>query len=179
MVYLFQWCHWRTRDPEADAIRGCHDKNQAPLFDLLTEFGKLRRKLRERVGYDVLSQEYWVHSMSEEKLLENLPKPHLGHSRLTGKTQPPVPPLGARESTKPADWPRGPASKGILEESRQGTRKPRSKPTSTTAQEASNTAEEASATAQEASSTAQEAIKTAQEASTAEPDVQDEAVNEV
>ena len=81
------------------------------MFDLLTEFGKLRRKLREMVGYDVLSQEYWVHSMSEEKLLENLPKPHLGHSRLTGKTQPPVPPLGARKSAKPADWPRGPHQK--------------------------------------------------------------------
>jgi hypothetical protein len=114
LVYFFQWCYWRTRDPEADAIRGCHDKAQPPLFDLLTELGKFRRRVRERLGDEFLAKPGWLHTLSDEQLLEDLPKPHLGHSRLSGKTPPPVPQLGARKSTKPADWPRGSQSKGVL-----------------------------------------------------------------
>ena len=116
-VYFMQWCHWRTRDPEADAIRGSHDRNQPPLFDLLTELGKLRRKLRDRPGDTCLAQENWVHGLSEEKLLEELPTPHLGNRRITGKTPRSVPVLGARVRTKPADWPRGPQSKGVVMQS--------------------------------------------------------------
>ena len=114
LVYFFQWCYWRTRDPEADAIRGCHDKAQPPLFDLLTELGKLRRRVRELVGDDRLATPNWLHSLSDEEILVDLPKPHLGHVRLSGKTPPPVPQLGARSSTKPSDWPRGPQSKGVF-----------------------------------------------------------------
>ena len=32
MCYFYQWVYWRTTDPERDAIRGCHDRNQPPMF---------------------------------------------------------------------------------------------------------------------------------------------------
>ena len=118
LVYFYQWCYWRTRDPEADAIRGCHDKAQAPLFDLLSEFGKLRSRLRAQLGDDLLAKPDWLHSSADEELLANLPKPHLGHSRMTSKTPAPALQLGSRQSTKPADWPRGAQSKGVLMVSR-------------------------------------------------------------
>ena len=32
MCCFYQWVYWRTTDPEKDAIRGCHDRNQPPMF---------------------------------------------------------------------------------------------------------------------------------------------------
>ena len=73
MCYFYQWVYWRTRDPEKDAIRGCHDRSEAPLFDLLTQFGRLRRKLREHVGDDILKEPEWLTGMEDADILDGLP----------------------------------------------------------------------------------------------------------
>ena len=128
MCYFYQWMYWRTRDPEVDAIRGHHDRQQPPPFDLLSELGKLRRKLRASVGDELLKSEDWLASMAEHDILSGLPKPHLGTSRLTQKTAPPAPELGPRPGTKPSDWARGIRSKGILMKKRPATEGPKGAP---------------------------------------------------
>ena len=50
-------------------------------------------------------------------MLENLPQAAAVHTRYKCKTTPAAPPLGPRESKKPADWPRGSQSKGIVMDS--------------------------------------------------------------
>lgn len=115
-IYLYQWCYWRTRDPEKDALRGCHDKSQPPVFDLLKELGDLRRRLRVRLGDEALAQDNWLYTIPQDQWLSDLPSTAVPTHRLQGKTLPPAPALGSRGTTKPADWPRGTQSKGHVME---------------------------------------------------------------
>jgi hypothetical protein len=72
MLYFFQWQYWRTRDPEQDALRGHHDKKQAPLFDLLFELGQLRKRLREKLGDEALMDDKWLEK-AETTIFRDLP----------------------------------------------------------------------------------------------------------
>ena len=74
--------------------------------------GALRRKLLTQVGEKVLGTAEWLSNMPQEEILKGLPTPHLGKQRLTKKTSTPLPVLGARPLSKPADWPRGAQSRG-------------------------------------------------------------------
>ena len=96
MCYFYQWVYWRTRDPEIDAIRGRHDRNEAPLFDLLSAFGELRKKLREKIGDDGVRSADWLFEMSDEDILRDLPAPKVGRKRFFGKTTVAQPELGPR-----------------------------------------------------------------------------------
>ena len=97
MCYFFQWVYWRTADPENDALRGHHDKSQPPIFDLLKELGKLRQRTRAKLGEEALADEDWL-AASEKSMFTDLPRPQLQQRvRLSAKTAPPSPKLGARE----------------------------------------------------------------------------------
>ena len=96
MCYFYQWVYWRTSDPEQDALRGQHDKSQPPLFDLLKELGRLRKRLRDLLGDDALQQPEWLEK-AEKVILQNLPRPTMEKKvRVTQKTEPDKPELGAR-----------------------------------------------------------------------------------
>ena len=73
MCYFFQWQYWRTDDPELDAIRGCHDRQAKPLYDMLSTFAMLRRKLREQMGDAALELDTWW-EIAEKGVFDNLPK---------------------------------------------------------------------------------------------------------
>ena len=102
MCYFYQWVYWRTRDPEQDALRGHHDRHEPPVFDLLKEFGRLRLRLRDMLGDDALRHPCWL-ERAEKLIFRDLPRPRMAHKpvRLSQKTAPPSPDLGAR-ARKPA-----------------------------------------------------------------------------
>ena len=68
------------------------------MFDHLTPLGALRKKLREKVGDEVLKKPNWLTAMDDTSILQAMPRPYLSTSRFTEKTAAPTLALGARSS---------------------------------------------------------------------------------
>ena len=105
MCYFYQWMYWRTRDPEADALRGHHDRASQPLYDLMFELGRLRKKVRALLCDQALADPDWL-AVAEPHTFDALPTVQLPErKRIPKKQQPRTPNLGARPRKDPVGGP--------------------------------------------------------------------------